>query len=593
MVLINSISFAKLKSTVSRFIRPPIRRHLVVLFVCVLLSVWGVRGVWHDAQSSIPTTRSGSATVPLFNVWTILWNSGAAEDGFAGYWDAPIFSPMSGTFALSEPQPLTVVLTPLRWFGASPGLMYNLWLVSSLTLNGYLAWRVLSAIGCRLIPACAGAAGMVLHPMVHDQLDVLQLVSLWPSLWVILALIDMRRLALADGASARQWGFASIQLALAGFCTAATCLHHCLFLLIVLCASGWLLLVRRSFGRWFVAMSVAFVLACMLVLPWLLPMRAILKANQFSREETLVAQLSAVMPDLINVSKGNLFPALSRHDQRPWYMSPGNLRTLLATLCLPMMIWLQRRGSPISSMTVSLMAVSFLIAFVVVSGALSLGTNLDVGGMKLWTRMSQLVPGLAQIRSAFRFGYFYQMGILLLASLTLNAFQSLLSTAGWRRFLCRALVCACAMVVAAEVLPSPLRRVAVPTEDEQTPWINTVKSARKGTGGVLMVPFAPGSNVEDFELTTRWMISFVATDLRLVNGYSGFFPRLHYDWQKFLASKPTPWQLAERMRANDVEFVVIMDDEFQKLMDEPVVVGLMFDEIKTEETRSIRVYRLR
>ena len=108
-----------------------------------------------------------------------------------------------------------------------------------------------------------------------------------------------------------------------------------------------------------------------------------------------------------------------------------------------------------------------------------------------------------------------------------------------------------------------------------------------------MVPFAPGSNVEDFELTTRWMISFVSSDLRLVNGYSGFFPRLHYDWQKFLASKPTPWQLAERMRANDVEFVVIMDDEFQKSMDEPVVIGLMFDEIQVQADRNIRVFRLR
>ena len=54
-----------------------------------------------------------------------------------------------------------------------------------------------------------------------------------------------------------------------------------------------------------------------------------------------------------------------------------------------------------------------------------------------------------------------------------------------------------------------------------------------------------------------------------------------------------PWQLAERMRANRVEFVVIMDDKLQKSMSEPAAVGLMFDEIKVDDGRNVHVYRLR
>lgn len=584
----NPVPIQKSTSTWGRPFLQSIGRHLAVLVVGIFLAVWTVRGIRSDVLSSIPTTKAGSATVPLFNTWTILWNVEAAERRGDGYWDAPIFSPMRGTFALSEPQPLTIVLAPLHWLGASPGLLYNVWLVGSLTLNGYVAWRLLNELGCRLIPACAGAAGMVLHPMVHDQLDVLQLISLWPSLWVILSLVRLRRLALTEKTTVRQWARVAAQLGIAAFCTAATCLHHCLFLVIVLCASGWLLFTRRSLGSWFLTLAVSVIVASALILPWLLPMRSILKANQFAREETLVAQLSAMPRDFINVSKGHLVPSLSRQEVRPWYISPGNLRTLLAALCLPMLIWQRRRQTALS-----LTIVCFLITFVIASGVLSLGTNFDVGGMKLWTKMCQVIPGLAQIRSAFRFGYFYQMGILLLASMTLNSLLVTMKTTGWRWVLSGTLFCAALVIVTVEVLPSPQKMISVPAENQDTPWISTVKSSVRTSGSVLMIPFAPGSDVGDFEMTTRWMISFVSTDLRLVNGYSGFFPRLHYDWQKFLASKPTPWQLAERMRANGVEFVVLMDDEFQKLMDEPVVVGLMFEEIPVTANRNIRVFRLR
>ena len=81
-----------------------IRVELCVILASALLAMWSVRGACTAPWTAIPTTRSGSGTVPLLNVWTILWNVESVGRGFSGYWNAPIFCPLTGTFAFSEPQ---------------------------------------------------------------------------------------------------------------------------------------------------------------------------------------------------------------------------------------------------------------------------------------------------------------------------------------------------------------------------------------------------------------------------------------------------------------------------------------------------------
>ena len=73
------------------------------------------------AYGAEPTT-----TVPLFNLWTLRWNQDRLGHGLSGYWDAPIFHPASGSFALSEPQPLTgLVFAPISWVTGNPVLAFN------------------------------------------------------------------------------------------------------------------------------------------------------------------------------------------------------------------------------------------------------------------------------------------------------------------------------------------------------------------------------------------------------------------------------------------------------------------------------------
>jgi hypothetical protein len=86
---------------------------------------------------AIPLGTELEATVPVFSLWSLWWTANRAGHGFRGYWDAPIFYPLAGTFGFSEPQIFAgLLVTPLWSTTAPPALIYNLALLTVLALNG-------------------------------------------------------------------------------------------------------------------------------------------------------------------------------------------------------------------------------------------------------------------------------------------------------------------------------------------------------------------------------------------------------------------------------------------------------------------------
>lgn len=113
----------------------------------------------------------GSATVPLFNLWTLLWNADRLQAGYTGYWNAPIFYPEPVTFAFSEPQPLTgLIFTLVSEISENPVAAYNVVLLLFLTLNGIAADWLLRKLGVYGFPAfLAGLLAMAL-PFIGNEL---------------------------------------------------------------------------------------------------------------------------------------------------------------------------------------------------------------------------------------------------------------------------------------------------------------------------------------------------------------------------------------------------------------------------------------
>jgi len=98
---------------------PAARATRLPRWACLAYAVGALVATWplplHLAPR-VPTGTEPTATVPLFNLWSLRWNADRLAHLYAGYWQAPIFHPARGTFASSEPEPLSgLAFAPIHW----------------------------------------------------------------------------------------------------------------------------------------------------------------------------------------------------------------------------------------------------------------------------------------------------------------------------------------------------------------------------------------------------------------------------------------------------------------------------------------------
>ena len=214
--------------SIHRFHQKHSRKPAAVFFL--LLSLAAIGPVLQNPGETLLVRDNRVLTVPLFNTWTLWWNSVSARELFKGYWNAPIFFPSKEAFAFSEPQPATLVVAPVIWLGGSPVLAYNIYFVISLILNGLLAWLILIQRRCSPFQALIGGGMMIWLPISLRQFEVLQLVPVWPILWTWHSLDRHRRAPCLRSAAT---------LATATIVTFASSVHHGLFGMVALAFAGW------------------------------------------------------------------------------------------------------------------------------------------------------------------------------------------------------------------------------------------------------------------------------------------------------------------------------------------------------------------
>ena len=208
--------------------------------VLALVLTWPLA---RNLSQAIPFGSEPNATVPLASLWALWWNSDRVLHLYQGYWDAPIFHPTAGAFGLTEFLPLVGLLAaPLWWFSDNPTLAYNLALLSALVVNGWMASRLLSALGLALLPALAGGAMVELLPFIAQELGVLPLVPLGGILWTLLAFVRLEREPRVKH---------GLTLGLAFAVTYLLCAQYALFLSLVLILCGGFLAHRRLRERRF------------------------------------------------------------------------------------------------------------------------------------------------------------------------------------------------------------------------------------------------------------------------------------------------------------------------------------------------------
>ncbi len=455
----------------------------------------------------LPQGREPVATVPYFNLWSIDWTARTLPHSFARWWDAPIFAPLTGSYARSELQPATgLAYGVLRWFTSAPAA-YGLLVLLALFLNGLLANLLAHRLGAGTVMACVLGVFAQTVPFLFEQLGVLQLLMLWPVLLTVYLLLEW-----ADRPQVRTALGAGVAMALAYL----TCSYHAaLFgMAAVVCVP---LLVRRSWlGEWRVrslGALVALIAFGVLALPFAIGQQQRLHDARWT--EATIHAGSANWTDLV----------------------PGGddwVGTVVFVLAVGGVVVARRARHT-----------WFLVSLVGVACVVAMGTKLSLFGWRPYAFLVDHVSVVARMRSPFR--------AVALAQVLLVALAAPFVQWCWtRRNRAVRPLLALAFVLAAMPLQLGSGPIAVLPADDLV-WASWL---RDHPGGIVaMMPMPTERPVEYFEPTSEWMLQALDHGHPLVNGYTGFFPPDDRAMRERMAAFPDEATVNE-LRDMGVEYVV-------------------------------------
>lgn len=478
-------------------------KRLTVHLAAAVVSTWPLVAKW---GTGLPLGGEPVATVPYFNLWSLRWTAHMLPQHFVAWWDAPIFAPLTGTYARSELQPLTGLVYGVLDRVVPATVAYGLLIIGALLLDGLAGNALARRLGAG--ERAAAVAGVLVQtvPFLFQQLGVIQLLMIWPVL-----LVADQLLGWAESPTLRR----SVAAGLAGAAAFLTCSYHAA-LFAMAAAVGAPLLVRRSWvGEWRRRVGTAAVgvtTLSVLVAPF-----AIGQQRRLS---------DAAWTDA-TIREGSS----SWHDLGPWGTNwPG-----LALLTLAV------AGVAVGRRTRDTW---FIVSLATIAVFMAGGLRLSVNGWHPYETLIDHVGVVARLRSPFRAIALTQVLLAVLAAPAVDAMRRY----GRVRWLAVA-----TLVLASVMNPTlgPGRIVSLP--DSSTSWMSWLD--RHQGGAVAMMPMPVTRPVEAFEPTAGWMLLGLDHGHPLLNGYTGFFPPGDRDMRLRMAKFPDTSTVAE-LRQRGVRYVV-------------------------------------
>jgi hypothetical protein len=342
-----------------------------------------------------------------------------------------------------------------------------------------------------------------------------------------------------------------VELGVAFAWTCLTCLHQGVLLAVLLVGATATLWRHWRRARLWLALACAALVAVAGTAPLVLPMQSRLNEHQFLRPRALVEQLSARPGDYTAAPGNSLIDIQSKFARPHWWLSPGWIKWGLA---FAGGLWgLSRRRWRWWS--------AFLMLTATLAFVLSLGPHLNLGSWTPYWTFADFVPGLDRVRNVFRFAFFVQMAVVLLAAEALHAVGAYARVWNRRvasRTLRRVVMPLFALGLALEVLPAEVTLGKAPDATAYRGWVAYVREHASPGRAVACLPMAQGNDAGDFDLTARWMYLATFHGAPLVNGYSGFFPQSDFNLRDVVnASFPSEESL-EWLEMSGTELVVVM-----------------------------------
>ncbi len=542
---------------------------------------------------SLPLGTEEVGTVPKAMAWSFWWQADRLAHGLTGFWDAPIFHPTPGTFALSEMNVLGGFLfAPVVWATGSAALAQNLFLILCLTLNGFSATRLLADLGLHRAMALVGGVAMALLLIPHQELGVMPLVPVFGVIWSLHALWRWTQQP--------SWG-RGLLCGLALACTYLLCFQYALFLAMLAVVPGVVFLRRELLSpRPVATLALGALLAAGITAPVLAGQLGELRAEEgFDRKEKKVVKLSCKPRHYLRTPWKQLIPTpgigvAKDPGWKAFYPGTTRLALALAGLAWALTVPRMRRWG------------LFLGAGVLVAYTMSLGPNLQLLGFKPWALASEVVPGYSKVRSLNRWAMFVQLFTFLLAAFGLQSLlDQLLGRApqgadggesparGWRRRAMLTSLVVLSTLTAIEILPDAQRLVEVPRVDQGPAWADWVREHTAQDSVLAILPIRTGGKGEDYEIETTRMLLGARFQRAMVNGYSSYFPKPFRDLKKKTKDFPDTTSV-DVLRQLGVTHVVMDQDEYPEhlVLDYPALAEALTVVFRDDEA-GMSVYALR
>ena len=535
-----------------------VSHHMVSSWAYLAIAAIFTWPLFPDLALHLPIGSEPSATVPLFNLWTLTWNANRIPEFFVGYWDAPIFYPHELAFGLSDPMPFTGLFFFLTTLATSnPFLSYNLCLLGILVFNGIAASHLCTTAGIERVPGIFAGALAVGLPWVNNELGVLQLTVLFPVFFSLSALLRFLKCSTYRRAT---------NLAFWSAATYLSSTYFGVYLSLFLIVSTACLTTKKHVT---ITTAKSAGLGAAVYLLLLLPVLTgqFESTTEYSRKNSVIAKSSAVPEHFLKLRS-----RLSNSDLLPWIdnknfidtsavpqrLYPGTVLSLLAIIGL--IAGLRKRSK-------RRLVVCFTIV-VMLAFALSLGPHFNLLEFSPYNALRKLYPGFSQMRSPFRLAVFMQIGMVLLAGLALNHLWNLYKHAG------RILTVGIVTVGLIEVLP-PAQHFSPDLNSIYTPWLVRVRDLPPGP--VAYLPPSPSGSASDFQSIVVAMLQGLEFEKPLLNGYSGYFPSENREFRNkfrhpkitdidYLRERKTQYVLLDRNRASKATHAMLAQDEIVKLL---------------------------
>ncbi len=565
----------------------------------ILSALWVTWPLATQMSTALPVGAYDNATVTLAQAWALDHMADKALGGFRDYWQAPIFHPSTGTFALSEAGPVSALIAaPMRLFSDGPGLGYNTVVLAAMALNGWAAWFLMRSLGLSSPPAMVTGLLVQLVPSIHLHLGVLPLLHLWPVLLTIAALL--RWLQRPTRASAVWMG---LMVAVTYLC----CFHYGLLLVVILLPAGAALLRRRHLRAEVAAsLCLSAAVTLLVIAPVAYGQWTWLHDAGFQRGEQSVERL-AVNPLLALQSPWELW-------FKPWFVTvtpgpdawyPGTLRVVVAgvgawfgsgnldlrtdTADTPLRVSDRPTTEASLERGTLLLGVAFVSAWAIASAP-----SLSLGELSLYDVLVSTIPGFGQIRNLSRAAMLAQLLLILLTGIGLGvAWQWVRRQEAKGRQ--RAFGAAWAVLAILAVFEMPLPRGSLyPLSSEMfTPtWTAWLADNTPEDAVLVLFPEPPTPYPPDYEPVAELMVLGRTHHRAMIGGYSSYFPADYRRVRPELMTFPSVAAIQAALQVGATHAVVYLESISETRIEESPGAAAGLERLFSDPVQGVAIYRL-